>query len=109
GWYPACVTGDGQNLYALSAKGIHARRPNINGPQPTKKREEPGYVLALLKGSVGTIPLDCLGDKLAEWTQAVTENSPIFNPIQGFKLPIKHIFYIVKENRTYDQVLGDLG
>ncbi len=109
GWYPTCVTGYGQNLYTLSAKGIHERRPNAAGPQPTKKREEPGYVLTLLKGSVGTIPLPDLNGKLGDWTQAVTQSSPIYNPAQGFNLPIKYIFYIVKENRTYDQVLGDLG
>ncbi|HUO57455.1 MAG TPA: hypothetical protein VMV05_04690, partial [bacterium] len=76
--------------------------------QPTKKREEPGYVLTLLNGTLGTIPLSDLDANLADWTKAVTAASPLFDPAQGFHLPIKHIFYIVKENRTYDQVLGDL-
>lgn len=109
GWYPTAVAGDETNLYVLSAKGIHERRPNPNGPQPTKKREEPGYVLTLLKGSLGTIPLPDVDSKLADWTDTVNHASPFFNPAQGFKLPIKYVFYIVKENRTYDQVLGDLG
>lgn len=109
GWYPTAVTGDEANLYVLSAKGIHERRPNPNGPQPTKKREEPGYVLTLLKGSLGTVPLADVDSKLSGWTQSVAQASPLFDPAQGFKLPIKYVFYIVKENRTYDQVLGDLG
>ncbi len=108
GWYPTCVTGDENNIYTLSAKGIHERRPNPNGPQPTKKREEPGYVLTLLKGALGTIPLEDLDSNLSDWTQTVTSASPIYDPAQGIKLPIKYIFYIVKENRTYDQVLGDM-
>ncbi len=109
GWYPTAVTGDGRNLYVLSAKGIHERRPNPNGPQPTKQREEPGYVLTLLKGSLGTVPLADVDSKLPAWTETVTHASPLFNPAQGFQLPIKYVFYIIKENRTYDQVLGDLG
>ena len=50
GWYPTSVVVHQGKLYFLSAKGIHERRPNPNGPQPIKKREEPGYVLTLLKG-----------------------------------------------------------
>jgi hypothetical protein len=45
---------------------------------------------------------------LAEWTHQVAEGSPLYSPSKGVKLPIRHIFYIVRENRTYDQVLGDL-
>lgn len=109
GWYPTCVTGSQGNLYVLSAKGIHERRPNPNGPQPTKKREEPGYVLTLLRGSLGTIPFSDIDSRLPSWTRAVEDASPLFDPSKGFHLPIKYVFYIVKENRTYDQVLGDLG
>ena len=109
GWYPTCATGDENNLYILSAKGIQERRPNPTGPQPTKKREEPGYVLTLLKGSLGTIPFADIKSNLSDWTQSVASASPLFNPTEGFKLPVKYVFYIVKENRTYDQVLGDLG
>src|SRR5262249_57041879 len=39
----------------------------------------------------------------------VSFGSPLFDNKRGFNLPIKHVFYIIKENRTYDQVLGDLG
>ncbi len=109
GWYPTFVTGDADHLLTLSSKGIHERRPNPNGPQPTKKREEPGYVLTLLKGSLGTLSISDLDSNLPDWTKGVSEASPLFDPAQGFKLPIKYVFYIVKENRTYDQVLGDLG
>ena len=109
GWYPTCVIVDKKKLRVLSSKGIHERRPNPNGPQPIRKREEPGYVLTLLRGSLGTVSLSSLDSHLADWTQQVTNSSPLFDPTQGFKLPIEHIFYIVKENRTYDQVLGDLG
>ena len=109
GWYPTDAVVDGKNLFTLSAKGIRPRRPNPNGPQPTKKREEPGYVLTLLKGSLGTVPLGDLEANLADWTKSVAEASPVYDPARGLKLPVKYVFYLVKENRTYDQVLGDLG
>jgi YVTN family beta-propeller protein len=41
GWYPTYVTGDENNLYTLSAKGIHERRPNPNGPSPPKNTRNP--------------------------------------------------------------------
>jgi YVTN family beta-propeller protein len=109
GWYPTSVVADKGKLLFLSSKGIHERRPNLNGPQPTKNREEPGYVLTLLKGSLGRVDIAALDANLSAWTDQVTNSSPLFDTAQGFKMPIKHIFYIVKENRTYDQVLGDLG
>src|SRR5207248_8264484 len=44
----------------------------------------------------------------ANWTKQVENGSPLYSPVTGFNLPIHHIFYIIKENRTYDQVFGDL-
>ncbi len=65
--------------------------------------------MTLLKGSLGAVPFSDVDSNLSDWSQAVTQASPLFDPAKGFKIPIKHVFYIVKENRTYDQVLGDLG
>lgn len=109
GWYPTEVMTDKNRLFILSAKGIRERRPNPDGPQPTKKREEPGYVLTLLRGSLGVLDIPQIKDQLPVWTEQVANSSPIYSSANGFNLPIKYIFYIVKENRTYDQVLGDLG
>jgi YVTN family beta-propeller protein len=108
GWYPTKVLLDEKRLLVLSAKGIRARRPNLLGPQPFQGKGGDQYVLTLLKGSLSIIPKDQLKANQAAWTRQVEAGSPLFSPNKGFKLPIGHIFYIIKENRTYDQVLGDL-
>jgi YVTN family beta-propeller protein len=109
GWYTTKVLLDGRNLYFLSAKGILSRRPNPNGPSPIIEGHKEEYVLNLLNGTVGIVPINSIEDNLLEWTKEVEDGSPIYSPGKGLKLPIKHIFYIIKENRSYDQVLGDLG
>jgi YVTN family beta-propeller protein len=109
GWYPTKVLLDGDRLVTLSAKGIRLRRPNPHGPQPTTdQRNGPDYVLTLLQGSLAFLPRQDIAANLKAWTQQVREGSPLFRPASGVKLPIRHIFYIVRENRTYDQVMGDL-
>lgn len=108
GWYPTKVVTGLNDLLVLSAKGIQARRPNPRGPQPGSSRS-PEYVLNLLKGSVSKIAKSGLQTEADVWTRMVIRGAPVFDPNAGFKLPIRHIFYIIKENRTYDQVLGDLG
>ncbi|HUI29427.1 MAG TPA: hypothetical protein VLX91_04350 [Candidatus Acidoferrales bacterium] len=109
GWYTTKVLLDGKNLYFLSAKGILPRRPNPNGPSPIIEGHKEDYVLNLLKGTAGIVPMNSIDDDLSEWTKEVEDGSPVYSPEKGLKLPIKHIFYIIKENRSYDQVLGDLG
>jgi YVTN family beta-propeller protein len=109
GWYPTKVLFDKGQLLVLSAKGIRTRRPNPKGPQPVTDRSGPDYVLTLLKGSLGIVPGNQIQQSLKTWTRAVEAGSPTFSLTSGPKLPIRHIFYIIKENRTYDQILGDLG
>jgi YVTN family beta-propeller protein len=109
GWYPTNILLNGRKILITNAKGIRARRPNPEGPQPNKPGRPPAYVLNLLKGTVSILPLDDLRANAAKWTQQVNSASPLFDSKRGLNLPIKHVFYIIKENRTYDQMLGDLG
>ena len=108
GWYPTKVLVNDKQLLVLSAKGIHARRPNPKGPQAGGPSRVGDYVLTLLKGTLSIISKDEVQKNAAAWTKQVNAGSPIYGPREGFKLPIRYIFYIIKENRTYDQVLGDL-
>jgi len=109
GWYPTRVyTGKG-GLYILSAKGIMERRANSKDkPVPGLSNADPAYILNLLTGTVAFVPQEDIASHLDKWTAQVKAGSPLESPAEGFKLPIKHIFYIIRENRTYDQILGDL-
>ena len=109
GWYPTKVLAGGNELLVLSAKGIRARRPNPNGPQPVAGGGGPDYVLTLLKGSLSIIPAGEVEAKRDAWARQVEAGAPTFDARRGFKLPIRYVFYVIKENRTFDQVLGDLG
>src|SRR5207302_8242343 len=108
GWYPTKVLTEGDKLFVLNAKGIHARRPNPNGPKGAGPSRVAEYVLNLLKGSISVIPLNDLQTNANAWSTQVANAAPTFDPHKALRLPIRHIFYIIKENRTYDQVLGDL-
>ncbi|PYS83434.1 MAG: hypothetical protein DMF70_06700 [Acidobacteria bacterium] len=109
GWYPTKVLSRDNQLLVLNAKGIRGRHPNPRGPQADGDGRAGDYVLTLLQGSLSIINQTDINRNAVTWTRQVNLGSPIFSPQNGFKLPIRHVFYIVKENRTYDQVLGDLG
>lgn len=135
GWYPTCVRTVGKKLYVANGKGFSSFA-NPKGPNPYNKKEhvlihagdnnQPKtvqYIAGLLKGtmSIIRIPSDA---QLSIYAQAVYHNTPYNkeeesqaagvpagNPIpqkNGDASPIKHVFYIIKENRSYDQVLGDM-
>jgi YVTN family beta-propeller protein len=106
GWYPTKILIDKQQLIVLNAKGIQARRPNPEGPRAGETSRVAQYVLNLLKGTASIIPLS---DVDREATGDANSGVPLFDPRMKLNVPIKHVFYIIKENRTYDQVLGDFG
>ena len=110
GWYPTKVVLNQEQMLVLSAKGIRPRRPNPKGPQAIEAKGGKDYVLSLLRGAVSIVPKrEIVTPSISVWRRQVEEGSPLYSPKDGMKLPIHHVFYIVKENRTYDQVLGDLG
>src|SRR5580658_2558922 len=115
GWYPtaARALADGR-LVVLNGKGSRSY-PNPKGPNPTKNQSNSTiqYVAHIQTGSASFIPA-LTDDSLAAYTAEVKSNSPYTdekldaNPA-GIPAAIQHVIYIVKENRTYDQVLGDIG
>ena len=110
-WYPTKIVADSGRLMILSAKGIRARRPNPQGPQPIAdtRTSGPDYVLTLLRGSLAVLPESVIAPRLAAWTTQVAKGTPLYSAGDGLRLPIKHVFYVVRENRSWDQVMGDLG
>ncbi len=109
GWYPTRVYSRKDGLYILSAKGIMERRATFRDKAvPGLSNADPAYILNLLYGTVAFVPKGDLAFRLDSWTAQVKSGSPLESPAGGFNLPIHHIFYVIRENRTYDQILGDL-
>jgi YVTN family beta-propeller protein len=132
GWYPTNIKVLGKKLLVANGKGF-ASMANPNGPQPIRKTDNSGhhigsinsreqYIGGLFKGTLSFIDTP-EPEQLKVYTKQVYANTPFDtdkeklaagqagNPIprkRGEKSPIKHVFYIIKENRTYDQVLGDM-
>ncbi|MCD4724672.1 MAG: bifunctional YncE family protein/alkaline phosphatase family protein [Bacteroidales bacterium] len=123
GWFPSKVevSTDGKKLIIANAKGYGS---GPNGGAEFERQAEGSYIGSLMKGTVQIV--DIPGDKqLKEMTKQVISNNfqftktndPIYqkrqnNPIPLFpgekESPIKHIIFISKENRTYDEVFGQM-
>ena len=135
GWYPTSVrvTLDGRTLIVANGKGLTSAA-NPGGPFPGDVRPKnlAEYIGGLMQGTVSFIALPAARDRgkqFAAWTRTAYACSPldaattargvrpVDSPIPAAVAdakaaapasPIRHVIYIVRENRTYDQVLGDL-
>jgi YVTN family beta-propeller protein len=134
GWYPTGVKVIDSKIYVLNGKGfssaanpkgpnpLKTRKPQVEGANPEANKEVIEYIGGLFKGTLSIIKIPNEAD-LGTYSELVYANSPYSknkelnaegekgNPIPmkvGDKSPIKYVFYVIKENRTYDQVLGDL-
>ena len=115
GWYPTSLLVLGDTVLVANGKGTLAG-PNPQGPQPGRPRppraQDRGYTLAQIQGSLSIAPLARAGGgELAALTARVARaNGWTGESARGSRYPpIRHVVYIIKENRTYDQVLGDLA
>ncbi|HWW40241.1 YncE family protein, partial [Pedobacter sp.] len=132
GWYPTSLKTVENKILVSNGKGFSSMA-NPNGPQPIKKddsdyqkgsteKKDVQYIGGLFKGTLSFVDFPDEA-KLKAYSAQVYTNSPftlqkelkapgnddlIIPTKGGQKSPIKHLFYIIKENRTYDQVLGDM-
>ena len=134
GWYPTSVKVIGKKIFVTNGKGFSSMA-NPYGPNPVRTKEDVvyqggdktkpiavQYIGGLFKGTMSIIP-EPAEKQLAAYSALVYRNTPYNkekesitagepgNPIPmktGNASPIKYVFYIIKENRTYDQVLGDI-
>ena len=125
GWYPTGVrySKDGSKIFILSGKGL-VGAANPRGRQAGLNVASEGqYTGAMLWGSLTTLGTPSAA-KLKEYTATAlfvtpdtgkSQLAPVKAPLNsviprrvGAPSPIKHVFYVIRENRTYDQVLGDL-
>jgi DNA-binding beta-propeller fold protein YncE len=108
-WYPTGVLDAGKQLFVLTGKGAGSHA-NPDGPTPGQGINRPlGYALGLLNGSLRVLPAGIPAARLAEYSQRVAAaNNWGHRPAARRYPPFKHVVYIIKENRTYDQLFGDL-
>ena len=123
GWYPTGVrySKDGSKIFILSGKGLSSAA-NPRG-RHAGLNQGPEYIGSMLWGSLTTLDTPTEA-KLREYTatalfvtpdtgksQLTPAKAPLRSVIPrkvGAPSPIKYVFYVIRENRTYDQVLGDL-
>jgi YVTN family beta-propeller protein len=130
GWYPTCVKIIGKKIFVANGKGFtsfpnpgynpfETSRPNNTYQLGVDKTE---YIGSMLKGTLSLFNTPGPAE-LKKYSGRVYENTPYHkdreltapgeagNPVPmriGDSSPVKYVFYILKENRTYDQVLGDM-
>lgn len=127
GWYPTSVRYNrlDKTIYFTNGKGVISKAnrsgPNPQKPQPSNLIE---YIGSLYRGTFAALPMPT-PEQMARFSKQAYECSPLRadnapraddvspgHPIPhklGEPSPIKYVIYIVKENRTYDQVFGDLA
>ena len=133
-WYPTSVRAAKNKILVTSGKGVSSKA-NPFGPNPSRagsevvyqeggkeQRIKVQYIGGLFRGTLGILNVPD-EEQMGIFSRAVYNNTPYvrdkelisegdaWNPVPqkvGDPSPIKHIFYIIKENRTYDQVLGDI-
>ncbi len=113
-WYPSAIAVVGNDLLITSAKGEGSGPNNMKatvqiGPY---HRAQP-YIATLMAGSIARLSLADIDKNLATYTRQVEDDNLLHADPGKFefasgKNPIRHVIYILKENRTYDQIFGDL-
>ncbi|MDB5442411.1 MAG: hypothetical protein JWP73_787 [Phenylobacterium sp.] len=124
GWYPSALAiGEkGGALYVGAGKGERAY-PDPHGPHMAGG--DPESIKTLQVSTIERLPLAGLAKRLPALTRQAVANSPyrdelltaarapstpsVIPSAVGVGSPIQHVIYVIRENRTYDQVLGDLG
>lgn len=111
GWYPTGLAVDrpGNALLVVNAKGEGG---HANPKYPADRSQ---YIAASLTGSVRRIPRPNDADLRRGLADVLTLDAPFANgappesPVVRARGPIAHVIYVIKENRSYDQVLGDVA
>ena len=114
-WYPSALAVHGDDLLIATAKG-EGTRPNKDMGKTafeTKHHDHP-YIPTLLRGSIARLNIPFALQRLPELTRTVEQDNLLHSDPGTIQFasgqnPIKHVIYVIKENRAYDQILGDLG
>ena len=113
-WYPSALALAGNDLLIATAKGEGTGPNNMKATLQTGKHPSAHpYIATLVAGSIQRLSLAEIDRNLPAYTRQVEDNNLVHaDPgkieFAGGTNPIHHVIYILKENRTYDQILGDL-
>ena len=116
-YYPVSVLLHDDQLLVATAKG-HGIGPNNDKPHGEDTKKPFRYIAGMVYGSLARIDVKKLRPQLAKLTAEVDRaNRLVDAPRKSITFrgrasrvsPIRHVLYIIKENRTYDQLFGDLG
>ena len=114
-WYPTSVIATSDSVLVINGKG-KGTGPNPDLPSPGMRRKASveqtrrSYALGQLNGSLTTLTrrdftaIDAMSKRVAAangWNMKLNRSAAFYPPFQ-------HVIYVIKENRTYDQILGDL-
>ena len=95
GWFPTAValSADEKTILVASGYGV--------GSLPPSYKNRKGLITMVEQPTEG---------QLASWTKAVRQNDAgeLHRGMKGKIAPVRHVFYVIKENRTYDQIFGDI-
>jgi DNA-binding beta-propeller fold protein YncE len=109
-WYPTALLLTRDSLLVLNSKGKGTRaNPQFPTPEVKLTDDSRDYTLGQLNGTITTLPAKLKAVELAKLTARVARANNWRQTKSGKYPPFKHVIYIIKENRTYDQVLGDLS
>jgi len=127
GWYPAGMTLDEDRnaLYVANIKGVGSRNVNWQGERKVKGEVIFGFNSHDYLGTISLIPIP-KREQIAVHTKTVLKNNRLSEAVNALAPPrskvapqpvpqrhgepshFEHVLYIIKENRTYDQVFGDI-
>ncbi|MGD0192857.1 MAG: beta-propeller fold lactonase family protein [Rhizomicrobium sp.] len=122
GWYPNSVSAAGNMLFVVNGHSNIGPNPmgcshaRVNPVESSRCTAQNHYILQLSKAGFLSMPVPPASD-YARLTGIVAANNGFATQLNAddervmaeLRKHIKHVIYIVKENRTYDQILGDLG
>lgn len=123
-WMPISMafipSASGGHLYVASDKGKGTGPNNypqreVDPPATSVTKRANTYIPTLLYGSLAALPEGDIAANLPRWTSVVLESNRMKAANEkiafagGEQNRIKHVIYIIKENRTYDQIFGDLA
>ena len=112
-WYPTALALRGNELFVATGKGAGTGPNSALMPQDSHARHKHPYIASMIHGSIARIDLQQADKNRDALTQEVLSSNRML--VQGAALPFKaganpihHVIYIIKENRTYDQIFGDI-